>query len=248
MGFLVMDEAFDEWAMGKVYYGYHEYFDEWAVTDLVSMLHRDRNHPSIVLWSVGNEIPEQSYRQGPEILQMLVNVVHEEDPSRPVTSACDNLAAPVPTTDEFAGLLDVVGYNYADRWGELRELTGYSVDRIAFPERKMIGSENVSIPGIRGVYTQLPGEWWVRPYYTAMLHAEQLYKFTATHDYVAGDYMWTGLDFLGEARWRSKHSRSGVLDLCGFPKDSFYFYQSSGPRSPWSTSSRTGIGPAARAR
>ena len=232
LGFLVMDEAFDEWAMGKVYYGYHEYFDEWALDDLVSMLHRDRNHPSIVMWSVGNEIPEQSQRQGAEILQELVNVVHEEDPSRPVTSACDNLAAPVSTTLEFAELLDVVGYNYADRWGELRELVGYSVDHLEFPDRAMIGSENVSIPCIRGMYAPLPGEDWVRPYFSSMLRAEQLYRFTATHDYVAGDFMWTGIDYLGESRWPSKNSSSGVIDLCGFPKDSFYFYQSQWTKTP----------------
>ncbi len=232
LGFLVMDEAFDEWALGKVYYGYHEYFDEWALDDLVSMLHRDRNHPSIVLWSVGNEIPEQSQREGAALLQELVDTVHEEDPTRPVTSACDNLAAPVHTTLEFAEALDVVGYNYADRWGKLRELVGYSVDHLEFPDRAMIGSENVSIPCIRGKYTALEGEGWVRPYYSSMLRAEQLWRFTATHDYVAGDFMWTGIDYLGEARWPSKNSSSGVIDLCGFAKDSFYFYQSQWTKTP----------------
>ena len=126
----------------------------------------------------------------------------------------------------------MVGYNYVDRWGELRELVGYSVDHLEFPDRAMIGSENVSIPGIRGMYAPLPGEDWVRPYFSSMLRAEQLYRFTATHDYVAGDFMWTGIDYLGEARWPSKNSSSGVIDLCGFPKDSFYFYQSQWTKAP----------------
>jgi beta-galactosidase len=123
MGFLVMDEAFDEWRQGKVLYSYHQYYDQWAEDDLVSMLRHDRNHPSIVLWSVGNEVPEQSRPEGAEILRSLIEIVRREDPTRPITSACDHMNSPTPTTLEFAELLDVVGYNYVDRWGELKECT-----------------------------------------------------------------------------------------------------------------------------
>ena len=98
MGFLVMDEAFDEWRQGKVLYSYHQYFDEWSEEDLVSMLRRDRNHPSIVLWSVGNEVPEQSRPEGAEILRQLIEIVRREDPTRPITSACDHMNSPTPTT------------------------------------------------------------------------------------------------------------------------------------------------------
>jgi beta-galactosidase len=225
MGFLVMDELCDEWRMAKFAYGYHEVFDEWAEADLLSMLHRDRNHPSIVLWSVGNEIPEQTWPEGVEIVRRLVDIVHVEDPSRPATSACDNISAPTPTSIAFLEALDVVGYNYVDRWYEHQELY-YGPDRHKFPWRRMIGSENRSLPGIRGDYALEPSRGWWGNYYTRMIDTEQLWKFTALHDYVAGDYMWTGIDYLGETRWPHKNSVSGVIDMCGFPKDGFYFYQS----------------------
>ncbi len=224
MGFLVMDEAFDEWKQGKFDYGYHDIFDEWAVADLQSMIRRDRNHPSIVIWSVGNEIPEQSVSEGAEILKMLMDVVHQEDPTRPATSGCDNIAAHIPATLEFLEGLDVVGYNYAGRWEERREKY-YSLDHQRFPTRKMIGTENISIPGVRGEYS-LEGQGWWGPYPTQSITAEQLWRFTRTYDYVAGDFMWTGIDYLGETRWPHKSASFGVIDLCGFPKDGYYFFQS----------------------
>ncbi len=230
MGFLVMDEAFDEWKQGKFDYGYHDIFDEWAVADLQSMVRRDRNHPSIVIWSVGNEIPEQSVPEGAQILKKLVDVVHEEDPTRPVTSGCDNIAAHIPATLEFLEGLDVVGYNYAGRWEERREKY-YSLDHHQFPHRKMIGSENISIPGVRGEYSLEPraGGALIR---SQSITAEQLWNFTRMNDYVAGDFMWTGIDYLGETRWPHKNSSFGVIDLCGFPKDGYYFFQSQWTTKP----------------
>ncbi len=233
LGFLVMDEAFDEWeiAKGQVKYGYHVYFkDNWK-SDLQSMIRRDRNHPSVVLWSAGNEVPEQGTDSGMVILKKLIDTFHKEDPTRPVTVANDHIADPTyPAKLGFLKIQDIVGYNYVDRWGKRRELY-YSVDRHNHPDWKMIGTESVSIPSIRGKYT-LQSDTTANPltrflnYRTNMIEAEQLWEFVSLHDYVIGDFMWTGIDYLGEARWPSKSSSSGVIDLCGFPKDSYYFYQS----------------------
>jgi beta-galactosidase len=231
MGFVVMDEAFDEWAQSRYAYGYHDDFDEWAEEDLVAMLHRDRNHPSVVMWSIGNEIPEQTRPEGVEIARWMVDVCHREDPTRPTVSACDLIEAPYaasgPTLQAFMEALDIVGYNYVDRWAE-RSYKYYSLDRDRFPERKFIGSENRSHGGVRGAYSlETQGGGFRRgPYYSRMIAVEQLWKFTKNHDYVAGDFMWTGIDYLGESRWPAKNSSSGPIDLCGFPKDGFYFYQS----------------------
>jgi beta-galactosidase len=235
MGFLVMDESFDEWETPKVRQGYSNYFDEWSQRDLTDMLHRDRNHPSIVIWSVGNEIPEQTHTNGADVLRPLVETCHREDPTRPVTSACDNVYTDTKSaTPEFLDLLDVVGYNYVDRWGTRRE-TMYDDDRYDYPQRKFIGTES-SVVGVRGDYSLtgfggFGGSAEVAakrpPAYTmSMIRAEQLWKFIKIHDYVIGDFGWTGIDYLGESRWPSKLSSSGMLDTCGFPKDNYYFYQS----------------------
>lgn len=234
MGFLVIDEPFDEWKYGKRKYGYHEYFDEWWEKDLTTMIHRDRNHPSIVLWSVGNEIPEQKSADGAKMLKSLMDVFHKEEPTRPVTLACDNIAADGgATTLEFLNELDIVGYNYVDRWHERRELM-YSIDRHAHPNWKMIGTESISNSGgIRGNYSLGDDPNVVKPNYNyRMIDAEQLWKFVSVHDYVIGDFMWTGLDYLGESVWPAKNDNFGVLDLCGFPKDGFYFYKSQWTKEP----------------
>jgi len=227
MGFLVMDEAFDEWQIGKITNGYNKYFNEWSERDLIAMLHRDRNHPSVVMWSVGNEVREQPRQGGHEVLRKLVDICHREDPTRPVTQGCDNIAADGgSTTLEFLELLDIVGYNYVDRWHERRELY-YSLDHHAHPNWKFVGTESVSVWGRRGGHSLGRDPNVVRANYTTgMIRAEQLWKFVSTRDYVIGDFMWTGIDYLGESRWPGKNASSGVLDLCGFPKDSFYFYQS----------------------
>jgi beta-galactosidase len=236
MGFLVMDEALTS-GHRTFAFGYHDYFAEWAIRDLEAMLYRDRNHPSIVLWSVGNEIPEQTRVEGVAILQQLVDVVHRLDPTRPTVSACEHINGPDafdgPTQEDFLDTLDVVGYNYVDRWAERRKLY-YSVDHHAHPERVVIGSENVSIAGIRGEYSASAegnGYRWA-PYFSRMFRGELLWKFTQTYDYVTGDYMWTGFDYLGESRWPHKGSSCGPLDTCGFPKDSYYFYQSQWTSAP----------------
>ncbi|MGK9369946.1 glycoside hydrolase family 2 TIM barrel-domain containing protein [Melioribacter sp. Ez-97] len=234
MGFLVMDEAFDEWRFGKRKYGYHIYFDEWHERDLISMIHRDRNHPSIVIWSVGNEVPDQKTEEGTETLKKLTYICHSEDPTRPVTQACDNIAADGGSTVlSFLNALDIVGYNYVDRWHERRELY-YSIDKLNHPDWKMIGTENRSNHGVfRRNYSLGDDPATVNPNYNYdMIDAEQLWKFTKMHDYVIGDFMWTGIDYLGEARWPFRSWNFGVLDLCGFEKDGYYFYQSQWTTKP----------------
>lgn len=237
MGFLVQDEIFDEWKGGKVKYGYSNYFDKWSQLDLVNFIHRDRNHPSVVMWSAGNEIGEQKQEKGHEILQPLIQTFHREDPTRPVTTGNDNIAADNGSAKiPFLNMLDIVGYNYVDRWHERRELF-YSIDRHDHPEWKMVGTESVSISGVRGNY--FGGGFGgvdssvVRPAnMSSVIRAEQLWKYVSSHDYVIGDFMWTGIDYLGEARWPNKNASSGVIDLCGFPKDAFYFYKSQWTTAP----------------
>jgi beta-galactosidase len=227
LGLLVMNEAFDEWTHGKVEYGYNQYFAEWGERDLVDFMRRDRNHPSVVLWSLGNEIGEQHAEGGHEVLRKLVEIAHREDPTRPVTTGNDHIYADDgATTVEFMALLDVVGYNYVDRWHERRELYA-AQDRHAHPDWKLIGTESGPVRGTRGEYPVGDDPDRVQPWYTTgMIRAEQLWKFVALHDYFAGDFMWTGIDYLGESRWPRKNSTSGQLDLVGFPDDGYYFYQS----------------------
>jgi len=246
MGFLVMNEAFDEWQAGKGQIrgnGYSLYYDEWHERDVVDFVHRDRNHPSVVLWSCGNEISDQLTPHGPELLRDLISIFHREDPTRPVTAGCDQIAAePRSAPVEFLSLLDVVGYNYADRWRERRELY-YSIDKAAHPNWRMIGTESSGMGGTRGDYRALlpqppnaapapgpGGRGIVRGF--RGLDTEQLWKFVRTHDYVAGDFMWTGIDYLGEAFGGSRGSGAGCIDSCGFPKDGYYFYQSQWTERP----------------
>jgi len=230
MGFLVMAEAFDEWKQPKLQtplYGYHKYFDEWSARDMAAMMERDRNHPSIVLWSAGNEVPDQSDPQGPATLQALLDLMRSKDPTRLATVACDQIAAePKAALPEFLEKLDVVGYNYVDRWRDRREKF-YAIDRHAYPARRFIGTETSSIFGPRGAYAvETPEDPFFGRAANTAIEVEQLQKFIQTYDYVSGDFIWTGIDYLGEARWPAKIASSGALDTCGFPKDAYYFYQS----------------------
>ena len=258
MGFLVMNEAFDEWKFSKPQVhgnGYSLNYDEWHERDVTDFVRRDRNHPSVVLWSCGNEIGDQLTPRGVELLRDLLNIFHREDPTRFVTAACDDIVAePRGTPVEFLSLLDVVGYNYVDRWRERKELY-YSVDKAAHPNWRMIGTESSGMGGARGDYRAWflrlrgrPPPWRLRrrqPPGAARrgpgrggaagrrdalagaalarrgfrgLDTEQLWKFVRTHDYVAGDFMWTGIDYLGESGWPSRGATSGCIDSCGFPE------------------------------
>ena len=231
MGFVVMDEAFDEWKQSKTPRGYGRFFDEWSERDIVSMLQRDRNHPSIVLWSIGNEIPEQGARNAREMAQRLSDICHREDPTRPTTSACNN-PGPANRTG-YAGALGVFGINY--------NIRAYA----QFKDRyNLIGSETASALSTRGEYGlkegpdgklhiqrqadnqvtsyELVGPPWGNNAETALL--AQMHS-----PWVAGEFVWTGFDYIGEPtpyRWPARSSYFGILDLAGFPKDRYYFYKS----------------------
>jgi beta-galactosidase len=252
LGFLVMDEAFDEWMHGKVAKGYHIYFNDWSERDVTDQVRRDRNHPSVILWSCGNEIGEQVTPDGVAAVRRLVGIFHREDPTRPVTAACDKVyAEPRSAPPEFIAALDVAGYNYVNRWRDRTE-TFYETDKEAFPNRLFIGTESPAMGGTRGDYsflfntpppppaTQPAGRGRGRGFgffarvsgLGRMIDVEELWQFVRTRPYVSGDFMWTGIDYLGESFWPSKSATSGVIDTCGFPKDGYYFYQSQWTTQP----------------
>ena len=178
IGLYVFDEAFDEWTRdwtynstedtrGKSHYGYHLYFNQWHDTDLRAMLRRDRNHPCVVLYSIGNEIPNQLEDGGDKVARELVAVCHEEDPTRPATSACDQ--SHVSSRNGFMDALDIAGYNYIDRlYGERT----YAPERERFPHRLCLGTE-----------TSNKSANWLG---------------VRDNDYVIGEFIWTGIDYLGE--------------------------------------------------
>ena len=258
MGFLLMAEAFDEWRVPKeqIRYGYSRYFDAWHERDLRNFVRRDRNHPCIVIWSAGNEIGDQSAPDGTQTLLALKRIIHEEDPTRMVTAACDRIASE-PLSNrvkpEFLESLDVVGYNYVDRWRERADLY-YSLDRAAHPKRRFVGTESIGIGGIRGDYRYLvesakPAEGMhFLPEQNLIVDSESLWKFVRVYDYVAGDFMWTGIDYLGETQWPMRGSTFGAMDTCGFPKDAYFFYQSQWTDAPtvhlsphWNWAGREGM-------
>lgn len=267
LGMTVMDEAFDSWRRGKNRYDYALYFDEWWLRDTTDFIRRDRNHPSVVMWSAGNEIHnEQTDPDGWKTLKELMDVFHKEDPletgGRPVTAGNDNVhAEPNGATPEFMAAQDVAGYNYANRWSKYAYLY-FEPDRILFPNRLFIGTESSVMGGTRGGYgdpfaaTNVPstqpaladaapaapgaargaapgarggGGFGGRGGGAPNLNVENFWRFIKSHDYVIGDYMWTGIDYLGEG---VPGSSSGVIDRCGFPKDGYYFYQSQWTTEP----------------
>ncbi|MDR2840735.1 MAG: DUF4982 domain-containing protein [Paludibacter sp.] len=229
MGFLVMDEAFDEWIYGKRTYSYKLYFKDYYEKDLLAMLLRDRNHPSVVMWSIGNEIPDQSSDVGAYWAKTLIDICHRHDPTRLVTSGNDNIASDGhAATPEFLAAFsnDIVGYNYGDRWRDRRELI-YSIDRHDHPDWRIVGSETGSIGGARGMYRiGNHKDKFEALYNTRFVDVEQRWKFTLLHDYVIGDFMWTGIDYYGESYWASRGATSGIIDNCGFEKDGYYFFKS----------------------
>jgi beta-galactosidase len=153
MGFYVMDEAFDEWnkgytwgttenTYGKVPYGYHLYFNQWAETDLRAMIRRDRNHPSVIMYSIGNEIPNQRTPDGTQLAKRLQDICHSEDPTRLVTSAVDFVED--ANRNGFLAALDIAGYNYVDRYNGCQM---YGPEKAKYPKRLLLGLKRIMIPG-----------------------------------------------------------------------------------------------------
>ena len=236
MGFLVMDESFDEWKQSKTMYGYGRFFDDWSERDLTDMIHRDRNHPSIILWSIGNEIPEQESANAYEMSKRLADICHKEDPTRPVTSACNLPAAAVKSG--FTKPLDVVGINY--------QLPMYQT---LHGKAKLIGSETASAVNTRGEYNLVQDGDTIKivkelnnqctSYDISAPNwgnkAEETLRAVKDAPWVAGEFVWTGFDYIGEPTpfpWPSVSSYFGIVDLCGFPKDRYYLYQSQWTEKP----------------
>lgn len=278
MGFVVMDEAFDMWKRRKTRYDYARFFDEWHVKDLEDFVRRDRNHPSIIMWSIGNEVPEQMDRGdeslenlSPEEANFLLNfsdpdksndpvetnpnvllarhlakVIRDLDDTRAITSGCNNV---YEINNLFvSGALDVFGLNYnSNKYEDVREW---------FPGQPLIGSETASAINSRGVYHFPSTKFEVLPNRNIGLYpealdtpmpednqltafdmccvpwgatAEKAWYAVRENDFIAGTYLWTGFDYLGEPTpfpWPARSSYFGVVDLAGFPKDSYWMYMS----------------------
>ena len=271
MGFIVMNEAFDMWRKKKTVYDYSRYFPEWYERDLTDLILRDRNHPSVFMWSIGNEVLEQWTQAGMEVLdlqeanvllnnakpidpkefesgevtfnmlltQRLAEIVKALDPTRPVTAGCNE-------THTFnhlfrSGALDIIGFNY-----HLEDFTSVHEN---YPGKPFIAAETVSGLMSRGFYL-MPSDsmyiWPVRwdiPFDRPVKHCssydnnhvpwgsthEECWKLIKKHDFISGQYIWTGFDYLGEPTpfwWPSRSSYFGIIDLAGFPKDIYYMYQS----------------------
>ena len=272
MGFLILDEAFDMWRKRKTEFDYARFFDEWHERDLGDFIRRDRNHPSVIMWSLANEIGEQgdSPRDAlqnltPEEANYFLNFIEEDlqsaieanispnvilarhmaeivrglDPTRPLTAGCNG---PSPTNNMYrSGLSDVFGINY--------HTAVYDVAREWFPGTPIYGSETASAINSRGVYPQpstdtliVPRQWWLSyeaegnqlPAYDdcrvpwGELHEEAWVRIR-DREWMAGTFVWTGFDYLGEPTpygWPSRSSYFGIVDLAGFPKDCYWMYKS----------------------
>ena len=249
MGFMVMCENFDEWDIAKCENGYHRFFNQdsgngqiWAERDMLNMLHHFRNNPSVVMWSIGNEVPSQWKQEGVEVAAWLQDICHREDPTRPVTCGMDQYNSVV--LNGFAAQLDIVGFNYkVDRY-----IPAYQV----LPQKLILGSETASTVSSRGVY-HFPAKLGA-----AIMHDDHQSSsydtefcwwsnipdndFAADEDYdwCIGQFVWTGFDYLGEPSpydtdaWPNHSSVFGIVDLAYIPKDRFYLY-----RSQWNEAEET---------
>ena len=271
MGLLVMDETFDMWRKKKTEHDYARYFNGWYERDLTDLIRRDRNHPSVFMWSIGNEVLEQwshadadtlsleqanlilNFGHGEEMLahedstmsvnslltKKLADMVRELDTERTITAGCNE---PAPGNHLFrANALDVIGYNYHDEW--------FKDVPANFPGKPFIVTESVSGLMTRGYY-RMPSDsmyiWperWDKPFYDASFscssydnchvpwgstHEKSMYE-VENNDFISGQFVWTGFDYLGEPTpygWPARSSYFGIVDLAGIPKDIYYMYQS----------------------
>jgi beta-galactosidase len=255
MGLLVVDEVFDSWERKKTPLDFHLVFPDWHEQDLRAMLRRDRNHPSVVLWSVGNEVGEQyTGEDGAAIAKRLRDIVREEDSTRPTTAAMNWAKPDMP----LPAALDVISLNYQgegirdtqefEGTDRIRTSPQYSAFHARFPDKVILSSETASAFSSRGVYLfpvskeiSAPvrdgrgGDSGIRQVSAYELHAvdfgstaDKVFASLDRHPFVAGEFVWTGWDYLGEPSpyYSSRSSYSGIIDLAGFKKDRFYLYQS----------------------
>ena len=276
MGLIVMDESFDMWRRKKTQNDYARFFDEWHERDLTDLVLRDRNHPSILMWSIGNEVLEQwssaeadtlTLEQANLILnaghdastlakdgelsvqslltQHLAEIVKRYDTSRPITAGCNE---PSPNNHLFkSGAIDLIGFNYHHQW--VKDVPKN------FPNKPFIFSESVSALQTRGFYMmpsdtvyKAPKQWWLPytdPTYMCSAYDNMHASWSSTHEetwdvvkhtpFVGGQYIWTGFDYIGEPTpygFPARSSYFGIIDLAGFPKDSYYMYQSEWTSKP----------------
>jgi beta-galactosidase len=276
MGIIVMDESFDMWRRKKTAGDYARFFDEWHERDLTDLVLRDRNHPSVLMWSIGNEVLEQwssaeadtlTLEQANLILnaghdastlakegelsvqslltQHLAKIVKRYDTTRPILAGCNE---PDPNNHLFkSGVIDIIGYNYHHQW--VKDVPQ------KFPGKPFIFSESVSALQTRGYYkmpsdeiTWAPQEWWLPytdPSYMCSSYDNFHASWSSTHEetwdvvkhnaFVGGQYIWTGFDYIGEPTpygFPARSSYFGIIDLAGFPKDTYYMYQSEWTTKP----------------
>ena len=247
MGMVVMDEAFDCWATGKTPNDYNLLFPDWHEQDMRALVRRDRNHPCVVLWSSGNEIPDQGKPEGPALARELQSIIHSEDATRPVTSACDQTGSGF---NDFRKGVDVFGYNYKPMQ--------YAKFHKANPGQPLFGSETSSTLSSRGEYFfPVPEKFGMKDSKAAMADfqvssydflvpgwatlSDDEFRGQEENPFVAGEFVWTGFDYLGEPtpyydgmknpfgpgelQPPSRSSCFGIVDLAGFKKDRFYLYQ-----------------------
>ena len=234
MGMMLMAETFDCWVTPKVQNGYNLYFEDWAEKDLVNLIRHYRNSPAVVMWCVGNEVPDQwPGDKGAKIALWLQQICHREDPTRPVTMGMDQPGTVI--NNNVAAVFDVPGFNYRPHW--------YQENYRKLPQRLILGSETASTVSSRGVY-KFPVERRAMAKYPD--HQSSSYDvehcdwsnlpeddFVQHEDlpYCMGEFVWTGFDYLGEPTpyytdWPSHSSLFGIIDLAGLPKDRYYLYRS----------------------
>jgi len=241
LGLLVMDEAFDVWEQGKdPAYDYHLYFKDWAQRDLQAMVRRDRNHPSVIMWSIGNEIAGATAATGTKLRDW----VRAIDTTRPVTWGANKMKSDAGQR-AVAAVLDLQGYNYFV--GDTNTDNGnliIDVDHQANPKWSLFGSEELSNVKSRGIYyTQNTDLHWTGCQASTKqctsydvgwgdgFNTEEMFLINTKRPFFFGQFDWTGFDYGGEAtpyngQWPSKSSYFGIVDTAGFPKDIYYFYQS----------------------
>ncbi|KAK3313004.1 glycoside hydrolase superfamily [Apodospora peruviana] len=243
MGFMVMDESFDVWVNQKTANDFHLIFADWSEADLRSFLRRDRNHPSVIAWSIGNEISEQGSAAGGTTAQRLKDIVRSEDPTRQVTAAMNSASA----GSSFANALDIPGLNYQGEGLGTSTSSSYPSFRKQYPNKMLWSSESSSAVSTRGTYifpvtsansatvgTNSGGNATAMQVSAYELYAtswgsspDKVFEMQDRYPYVAGEFVWTGWDYIGEPTPynSARSSYFGIIDMAGFKKDRFYLYQ-----------------------